>query len=78
MKRWVIFTSRCIHNGRGQVPFSAALGESVGGVTGAGYVQCPVRGVGVTDGFLCNRNWQFLGTVGELEPRRQAPSVGER
>ena len=22
--------------------------------TGAGYVQCPVRGVGVADGFLCN------------------------
>ena len=42
------------------------------------YTLSPLRGVGVTDGFLCNRNWQFLGTVGELEPRRQAPSVGER
>ena len=33
----------------------SALGESVGGVTGAGYVQCPVRGVGVTDSCICNR-----------------------
>ena len=38
---------------------NAALGKSVIGEPGAGYSQCPVRGVGVTDSCICNRQSRY-------------------
>ena len=42
---------------------NAALGKSVIGETGAGYSQCPVRGVGVTDSCICNRQTRYGSSV---------------